>query len=256
MEDLLHGDERMRLDEFLQSDDEVEFGQRFRLAHKRAESALLIYISESSPLEAVSSQRLFDLVEALPKGLSRISISFAPDYVIQSQDVRWLVDTLNLCSARSAKLHLVVGSSRNHDTLIRLGLDQHLQLDLELERDSSRDLDEALNESEGIGQPPTPHAEELLAMDSLSPARRSLVEQLQAHIENGEFEEGVVIWKRQDRNEAEVISALNDHAWAALDSTKQACKPMVMEIPIGPTNSLTCSLTSMHLAMKAIMARD
>ncbi|MCK6440283.1 MAG: protein kinase [Planctomycetes bacterium] len=198
---------------------DVEYADRFRLDLSDDGKQLAIYITGAKSLEAMAAQRLYDLLESLPAWPKGVTLTLAPDYHVQPQDIRWVVDVFNLCGGRKASLRVVVGSSRNHDTFIHLGLDKHIKLELELERTTSIFLDEPKTKP---AEPAARLAEagSLPGMDGLAPAVRALVSALGRHLNRQEFDDAVRTWrllsKDIDPENSSIIRPLKAELYNAL----------------------------------------
>ncbi|MCC6572826.1 MAG: protein kinase [Planctomycetes bacterium] len=116
----------------------LSYADRFEITTKPERIA--IKVKGRDPLGIAQTQRLYDLLEAMPQGKRAVAIALQPDYVAQGQDVRWVVDVFNLLDRARTPFSLVVGSMDNHSTFIRLGIDSHIRLELELERESTLTL--------------------------------------------------------------------------------------------------------------------
>jgi len=171
---------------------EVEFGPDGTLK-------LLSVLGEKA-LDSLEAQVLFDLLEVLASlgaWAPSMTLSLAPDYVVQAQDVRWVVEVFNLASANASRLVLKVGSSGNHDTFLRLGLDQHIELQLELEQtDATSEAPAANAGQKDVKSSWMAEAGTMPGMDAMQPGQRAVVASLGRHLRLGELEQAWDMWRQ------------------------------------------------------------
>ncbi len=165
----------------------------------------VISVNGTQPIEPLEAQHLFDLLEALasvsawPK-LLRLNLT--ADYQVQAQDVRWVVEAFNLAAANSCDLVVRVGSTKNHDTFLQLGLDQHIRVELELQREP--ELTEIVHPGAEDALPSwLAEAGTLDGMGALPPAGRALVATIGRHIRTEALDQAGQAWRQ-------LVGALRD----------------------------------------------
>lgn len=160
---------------------------------------LVVSLEQARPISGVQAQYLFDLLESLPAWPQELTLRIGADYVVQPQDVRWIVDVFNLAGARQVPLTLIVESTANHDTLVRLGMDQHLTLRLELEHTEVGNDLLAETENLGLGKHEASRlAEEgqLPGTDLLSSSQQILTKSIGRSMQRAQFVDASGMWRQ------------------------------------------------------------
>jgi len=173
------------------------YGSRAMVSWRYHGQELILELKGSKPLAWIEVQRIYDLLESLVPFPTQIQLRIPAEYLVQAQDVRWVVDIFNLAITRDSILNLVVASSRNHDTFVRLGLDEHIELSLELEHQQRAKADRNAGGATALEDAASVLAErgELPGMAELSGSARALAASIGRHLQKSELDECVTAWR-------------------------------------------------------------
>ncbi|MCA8939211.1 MAG: protein kinase [Planctomycetes bacterium] len=212
------GMKRVSLAEADKKNRSYSYRERMQVSFDQNGESLRINVLGDKPLASVEAHYLFDLLESLETLPDNVEIGLTKDFVVQAQDVRWIVDAFNIVVARTSLLTMVVASSHNHDTLVRLGLEEHIRIRLELAAAAALDETTEVFVDEAIGASDL-ETEEL---ETDTQSHRETVNRVKAHVSSGEFALAMDAWRELMRQSGKKTGNLRALKQGLFDSIAAA----------------------------------